>query len=144
MRAIGQKNTRPEMLLRQLLHRSGFRFRLHVKELPGSPDIVLPKYRAVVFINGCFWHGHDCYLFKLPRSRQEFWIAKISANRARDEKNKVALREKGWRVLTVWECAIKGRLKHHSELLTQEVTAWLCAEKTKDGFEYKEIQCREG
>lgn len=106
MSAIRGKNTKPELVVRKLLHGCGFRFRLHRKDLPGKPDLVLPKYRKAVFVNGCYWHGHeDCELFRLPKSRKEFWSKKITGNRLRDDRNRDALIEAGWKVVTVWECA---------------------------------------
>lgn len=108
MSGIRGKNTKPELVLRKALHAAGFRYRLHVKNLPGKPDLVFPKYKAVIFVHGCFWHGHDCRYFKLPASNREFWSAKIRANRKRDEQDKERLTEAGWRVLIVWECALRG------------------------------------
>src|SRR6185312_10055776 len=96
------------MQLRRGLHAAGLRFRLHAVELPGRPDIILPRYRAAILINGCFWHGHDCALFKMPTTRREFWAKKIAGNRARDQRCVQALKTRGWRVLTVWECSLKG------------------------------------
>lgn len=125
MRAIRSKNTKPEIQIRQYLHAAGFRFRLHRKDLPGHPDIVLPKYRAVILVHGCFWHGHDCHLFKVPSSRKDFWLEKIGANRLRDVRTVEKLSEMGWRVLTIWECALKGRLRYKPEKLTKEISAWL-------------------
>ncbi|MCO6465979.1 MAG: DNA mismatch endonuclease Vsr [Bradyrhizobiaceae bacterium] len=106
MAAVGRKNTAPELRLRSALHRLGLRFRLNVKNLPGSPDIVLPKYKTVVFVHGCFWHRHGCSKTTTPKTRQEFWNAKFEANRARDERKEAQLRELGWRVITVWECEV--------------------------------------
>lgn len=111
MANIKGKNTKPEMAIRSALHRMGYRFRLHRKDLPGKPDIVLPKYRAVVFVNGCFWHGHFCTLFKWPKTRQKFWREKILSNRKRDERNIKALLEQGWKVCIVWECSIRKQGK---------------------------------
>ena len=109
MAGIKGRNTKPEILIRKLLHKKGFRFRLHVKNLPGKPDIVLPKYKAVIFINGCFWHGHkDCHLFKLPATRTEFWQEKIARNQANDCKSINLLLENNWKVCVVWECSIRG------------------------------------
>lgn len=110
MAGIRSKNTRPEIEIRKLLHRMGYRFRLHRKDLPGSPDIVLPRYKTVVFVNGCFWHGHaNCPLFRPSKSRKEFWDDKIHKNRTRDLKKSSELQSMGWCVVTVWECATKGR-----------------------------------
>ena len=108
MSGIRGKDTKPEVVIRSMLHRRGFRFRKNVKSLPGSPDIVLPKYKAVIMVNGCFWHGHDCHLFKWPSTRPDFWRQKINSNKLRDKNNLVLLNEAGWRVLVIWECAVKG------------------------------------
>lgn len=105
MSRIRSKNTKPEIAVRQFLHSRGFRFRLHDKKLPGTPDIVLPKYRTVVFVNGCLWHGHFwCRRFKMPKSRPEYWRPKIRMNKKRDRAKKNELRRTGWKVITVWEC----------------------------------------
>ncbi|WP_202330989.1 very short patch repair endonuclease [Mesorhizobium sp. L-8-3] len=108
MSRIRGRDTKPELLLRRHLHAAGFRFRLHASGLPGRPDMVFPRYRAVIFVHGCFWHGHDCPLFKVPSTRPEFWSAKISGNRDRDRRTIARLRASGWRVLVVWECSLKG------------------------------------
>ena len=108
MRRIRAKDTRPEMLLRRELHNAGLRFRLHAAALPGRPDLVFPRYHAVILVHGCFWHGHDCPLFRLPATRPEFWATKITGNRERDQRTARALHALGWRVLTVWECSLKG------------------------------------
>lgn len=125
MANIRARNTNPELRVRSLLHRTGYRFRLHVSRLPGKPDIVLPKYRAVLLINGCFWHAHDCHLFKLPASRREFWELKLNANRARDWDNINDLRALGWRILIVWECALKGRLRLPDDQVVLRMREWL-------------------
>jgi DNA mismatch endonuclease (patch repair protein) len=108
MSGIRGKDTRPEMIVRRALHAAGFRYRLHVKTLPGKPDIVLPKYRTVIFVHGCFWHGHDCKYFKWPKTRPEFWKEKIEKNIQRDCKSYQILQEDRWRVITIWECEIKN------------------------------------
>ena len=109
MAGIRGKNTRPEKAIRKALHSAGYRFRLHRRDLPGSPDIVLPKYKAVIFVHGCFWHHHaDCPLFKLPSSRTDFWRAKLEANAQRDARNIAALAGAGWRILVIWECGIRS------------------------------------
>lgn len=106
MQSVGQKDTGPELAIRRALHRLGYRFRLHEKKLPGRPDIVFPSRHKVVFIHGCFWHGHNCSKGKLPKSRNEYWIPKIEANKDRDERTINALREAGWESLVVWQCQV--------------------------------------
>ena len=107
MSAIKGKNTKPEILVRKALHAAGFRFRLHEKKLPGKPDIVLPQYKTVIFVHGCFWHGHDgCDKFKWPKTRGRFWKNKIGGNQKRDTANKILLLSANWRVATIWECAL--------------------------------------
>lgn len=108
MSAIRGSDTRPEMLLRRGLHAAGIRFRLHVAEMPGRPDIVFPRQRAVILVHGCFWHGHNCPLFRLPTTQPAFWATKIAGNRERDQRTAQALLATGWRTLTVWECGLKG------------------------------------
>lgn len=110
MSGIRGKNTKPEWIVRRALHARGFRYRLHVRDLPGRPDVVLPKHRAAVFAHGCFWHGHDCPLFRWPKTRPEFWQAKISRNRANDIEHQAMLRADGWRVAIVWECALRQQI----------------------------------
>lgn len=124
MAGIRGKNTKPEMLIRRSLHARGFRYTLHCK-LPGKPDICLPKYRAVIFVHGCFWHGHDCHLFKWPSTRPDFWRGKIERNRAVDERNITALRAAGWRVGTIWECALKGSRSLALDSLVDCLNIWL-------------------
>ncbi|WP_332855486.1 very short patch repair endonuclease [Duganella sp. S19_KUP01_CR8] len=140
MRAIRSKNTHPELTLRKLLFARGFRFRLHVKSLAGHPDIVLPKYRVAIFVHGCFWHGHGCYLFKLPVARREFWQNKISQNRQRDLRDTEALQQSGWRVLTVWECALKGRLRWEPNELADRIANWIFCNVERD--QQSEVQHR--
>ena len=111
MRSIQGKDTKPELTIRSGLHALGYRFRLHRRSLPGTPDLVLPGRRAVIFVHGCFWHQHDCHLFKWPKTRPEFWRKKITANAQNDVRHLDALREDGWRVLVIWECALKGKTK---------------------------------
>ena len=111
MSHIRSKNTKPEILVRKWLWQHGFRYRLNVKDLPGRPDIVMRKHRTVIFINGCFWHGHvGCSKFVIPKSNVEFWENKIRTNKARDEKNHRLLREAGWNVIVIWECRLKAAL----------------------------------
>ena len=114
MSRIRGRDTRPELMIRRGLHARGFRFRLQARDLPGRPDLVFPKHRAVVFVHGCFWHGHNCPMFRMPATRAEFWQAKIEKNRLRDKAAALGLGESGWRSLTIWECALRGpaRLAH--------------------------------
>ena len=108
MSQVKSKNSKPELLVRQFLFASGYRFRLHRKDLPGKPDIVLPKYKTVIFINGCFWHGHEnCKYSKIPDSNQEFWRNKILGNINRDFVNKSKLKSLGWNVIEIWQCQLK-------------------------------------
>lgn len=125
MSGIRGKNTRPEMLLRYGLHATGLRYRLHDSALPGKPDLVFPRFRAVMFAHGCFWHGHDCHLFRWPSTRPELWQAKIARNREGDERVQTALQELGWRVAVVWECALKGRTRLPYDDVIAECTTWI-------------------
>ena len=124
MSRIRGKNTKPEILVRKGLHARGFRFRLHNKKLPGSPDIVLPKYGVVIMVNGCFWHGHKgCRYATKPKSNVEFWEAKIARNRHRDEVTEAHLHALGWHVITIWECELRGAASATSRLdaLAEEI-----------------------
>lgn len=107
MARIGSKNTKPELIVRRLLHGAGWRYRLHNKGLPGTPDLVFSARKAVLFVHGCFWHGHSCRLARLPKTRSEFWAAKQEANRERDSRKTGELVRAGWRVMTIWQCALK-------------------------------------
>jgi DNA mismatch endonuclease, patch repair protein len=107
MSRIRGKDTAPELVVRRLLHRLGYRFRLHRADLPGKPDIVLPGRRTAVFVHGCFWHAHGCKIGRPPKSRPEFWLPKLKRNRERDAGNEAALVAKGWKVLTLWQCEIR-------------------------------------
>lgn len=107
MSGIRGKNTKPEMLVRRLLHSMGYRYRLHARELPGKPDIVFRRQRIAIFVHGCFWHQHSgCRLSRMPKSRVCFWQPKLEANKLRDQNNHIVLENNGWRVLTVWECQL--------------------------------------
>lgn len=129
MAAIKGRNTKPELMVRRAIHAAGLRYRLHGKDLPGEPDLIFPRYKAVVFVNGCFWHQHDCHLFRWPATRQDFWQAKISRNVANDRRAEVALRTTGWRVATVWECALKGRTRPAFTKAMQRLIAWIKADQ---------------
>jgi len=109
MSKIAGKETKPEILVRKFLFANGFRYRKNDKRYPGKPDIVLPKYKTVIFVHGCFWHGHNCPAGKLPETKKEFWKNKIQGNIERDKKNKIELEKKGWRVITIWQCELKNK-----------------------------------
>ncbi|WP_454598143.1 very short patch repair endonuclease [Qipengyuania sp. SM2507] len=111
MAGIRGKDTKPEIIIRQGLHALGFRYRLHDRRLPGKPDLVFPARRALIFVHGCFWHRHDCHLFRWPSTREDFWRAKITRNCENDRRHSAALSEAGWRLATVWECSLKGRTR---------------------------------
>lgn len=119
MARIRGRDTKPEVAIRRGLHGRGLRFRLHRKDLLGRPDLVFPRHGAVIFVHGCFWHGHECPMFKWPRTRREFWETKITKNQERDQIAIVSLRDQGWRVLTVWECALRGPGRWSMEDLLQ-------------------------
>lgn len=125
MSRIRDKNTKPEMLVRRGLHARGLRFRLQRRDLPGRPDIVLPSRNAVLFVHGCFWHGHDCRLFKMPATRRSFWCEKITANRQRDAVAVKRLGDLGWRVGIVWECALRGRKRLSSHVMFDRLVDFL-------------------
>jgi len=131
MAAILGKNTKPEIAIRKALFERGFRYRLHDRKVPGTPDIVLPRYNAVIFVHGCFWHGHKCPLFKVPETRSEFWKTKIERNQRNDEANIKALLALDWRVAIVWECALKGRGKQSLTNLADSLDGWLKSSKPK-------------
>lgn len=110
MSRIKGKDTKPEMLVRRFLHGHGLRYRLHVKDMPGKPDIVLPKYKTVIFIHGCFWHGHEqCKYYSVPKTRTEWWLNKINTNKSKDITNNELLEKSGWKIIEVWECELKPK-----------------------------------
>lgn len=125
MAQVRSANTKPEVAVRSLLHRLGYRFRLHRRDLPGTPDIVLPGRRTAIFVHGCFWHGHSCKRAKMPKSRLEYWEPKIKANRQRDLRKRRALRALGWHVTEVWECELK-----YPARLAQKLVAALSGRNT--------------
>jgi len=125
MSRVRSKNSRPELAVRKLVFALGYRYRLHAKELPGTPDLVFRPRRKVIFVHGCFWHRHaNCALARMPKSRLEFWGPKLEGNRQRDDKNKRALQKKGWKVLTIWECQLAKR-----ERLEKMIRGFLDAER---------------
>ncbi|WP_332638834.1 very short patch repair endonuclease [Brevundimonas sp.] len=130
MSGIRGKDTKPELMIRKALHARGFRYRLHC-DLPGKPDICLPKHHAVIFVHGCFWHGHGCHLFKWPKTRPEFWREKIGRNCEVDRIADERLAELGWRVAVVWECALKGRERLPVDRVVDCVAQWLNSTGTR-------------
>ncbi len=125
MSGIRGRDTKPEMTIRKGLHARGYRYRVHSAALPGKPDLVFPSRKAAIFVHGCFWHGHDCPLFKWPATRADWWRAKIEGNRARDKVVREQLASMGWRQLRVWECALKGRQRRDPDDLLGQVAIWL-------------------
>lgn len=125
MSSIRRENTAPELLLRSALHKAGLRYRLHDKNLPGSPDIVFPKFHAVLFVHGCYWHSHGCYKSSRPKSQRNFWINKFKTNQERDARNIKLLQEQGWRVIIVWECALKGKTSLPISKTVEAIKKWL-------------------
>ena len=140
MSGIRGKDTKPELAIRSALQREGFRFRLHRKDLPGKPDLLFPRYKAVLFVHGCFWHGHDCHLFRWPSTREDFWYKKITGNRLRFSNQQTALFNKGWRVAIIWECALKGKSKLNFNEVVSACTTWLNSDKKKIEIKGKETR----
>lgn len=135
MSGIRGKDTKPELVIRSGLHQTGFRYRLHYGDLPGKPDMVFPKYQAIILVNGCFWHGHGCNLFKWPATRPDFWRNKIRSNQVRDQRNLRTYKAKGWRTLVIWECALKGAGRKDPEKVVELAGRWL-----RSGTESAEIE----
>jgi DNA mismatch endonuclease, patch repair protein len=133
MAGIRSKDTKPEMIIRRGLHARGFRFRLHDRSLPGCPDMVFPKWKAVIFVHGCFWHGHDCHLFRWPKTREDFWREKIGRNRSNDSRTGQLLDQMGWRQCIIWECALKRNANIPVSLLLDACSIWLTgSDKTSE------------
>ena len=128
MAAIKGANTKPEELVRKYLFSKGFRYRKNVRKLPGSPDVVLPKYKTAIFVNGCFWHRHDCKWFRWPKSNADFWKNKIESNVERDNRNYNNLKEEGWKVIIVWECEVKKQFDDTMKKLIMEIKSNICNE----------------
>jgi len=125
MAAIKGKNTKPEIRIAEALHKRKIRFRSHDTSLPGKPDFVIPKYGAVIFVHGCFWHQHHCHLFKWPSTRPEFWKTKLDRNVIVDHRSVRQLKQQGWWILKIWECALKGKKRLDFDLLMDRVEHWL-------------------
>jgi DNA mismatch endonuclease, patch repair protein len=128
MASIHSKDTKPELIVRKKLHSLGYRYRLHYKKIIGKPDIVLPKYNAIILVNGCFWHGHDCHLYNPSIKRSQKWEDKIKKNKQRDKKNISIYKEQGWKTLVIWECAIQGKTKLSLDNLFKNIINWLLFE----------------
>ena len=131
MSRIRSKDTKPELVVRKGLHARGLRYRLHDRNLPGTPDLVFPSRRAVLFIHGCFWHGHDCPLYKAPSTNADFWEKKVRANQQRDILHNAELGLRGWRVLSIWECAVRGSGRRPFPELVDDIQAWFAADATE-------------
>lgn len=125
MSAVRRENTVPEKLIRSILHKAGLRYRLHDKNLPGSPDLVFPCFHAVLFVHGCYWHRHGCYKSTVPKLRRDLWEEKFVANKERDARSVRSLRDSGWRVMIVWECALKGKTSYPADKIASAIKEWL-------------------
>lgn len=122
MSLIKSKNTQPELLVRKELYKLGFRYRIHYP-LPGKPDITFPVKKVAIFIQGCFWHGHGCKVDHIPKTNKKFWLTKITDNKKRDIKNNTNLNEQGWKIITIWECELRDRLKDKINVIVNELTS---------------------
>jgi DNA mismatch endonuclease (patch repair protein) len=145
MSRIRSSNTTPELQIRRALHGLGFRYRIHVKVLPGKPDLVFPKFKAVIFVHGCFWHGHGCHNFRWPKGNADYWRPKIESNIRRDFIAIERLQDMGWRVLVVWECLLRGKGRLPVKVVAMRVAGWLLGEETAplwcDKIESGQIDC---
>lgn len=130
MAAIKSGNTQPELRIRKALHSKGFRYKIQDKNLPGKPDLVFPKFSAVIFVNGCFWHRHDCHLFRMPATRADFWNEKLNKNVERDKFNNERLMSDDWRVCLLWECSLKGKGKLDFDYIIFTLQDWLKSDHT--------------
>ena len=148
MRAIKNKNTKPEMLIRKALHREGFRYNLHQKDLPGKPDLVFPKYHAVIQVHGCYWHAHGCHLSTIPDTDEAWWSSKFAATKERDSRNRTELLSLGWRICEIWECALRGKQRRTLPSVVSVIKNWLnsdskyleiAGEREDDGFSQGDI-----
>lgn len=135
MSAIRGRDTKPELAIRRGLHALGFRYSLHSSRFSGRPDLVLPKYRAVIWVHGCYWHGHDCGAAKLPSSNESYWHPKIARTQERDRKNSQAVATAGWRSLVIWECCLRGKSAPGVERVLELASAWL--RESKDSTEFR-------
>lgn len=137
MRAIRTRDTAIELRVAALLEGRGFDFHAQDKTLPGRPDFVVPEHKAILFVHGCFWHHHHCYLFKVPATRTQFWLEKIDGNVTRDKRDRLALSEQGWKVLVMWECALRGKLRLDEEALGDRLEEWLFTSERDAEIDYQ-------
>lgn len=140
MAGIKGKNTRGEIAIRKGLHKLGFRYQLHRKDLPGKPDLVFPKHHAVIFVNGCFWHAHGCHMFKWPSTHADFWKEKIGTNKIRDARNIQACIALGWKVLVIWECALRGKTRRNFDEVINTTANWLLYDSQSAEIEGKTLR----
>jgi DNA mismatch endonuclease (patch repair protein) len=143
MRAIRGKDTKPELIVRKMLHRSGFRYRLQAKGLPGKPDLAIKKYKLAIFVQGCFWHWHGCEFFRVPKTRTEWWTEKLSRNRERDERDLAALLAQGWRVLWIWECYLKKNKNNGEDAILEAARSLIEMRNIQDETRFVELPSRQ-
>jgi len=143
MRAIRGKDTTPELIVRRMLHRSGFRYRLQAKGLPGKPDLAIKKYKLAIFVQGCFWHWHGCEFFRVPKTRTEWWTEKLSRNRERDQRDLAALLAQGWRVLWIWECYLKKHKNNGEDAILEAARSLIEMKNIQDETKFVELPSRQ-
>ena len=143
MRAIRGKDTNPELIVRRMLHRSGFRYRLQAKGLPGKPDLAIKKYKLAIFVQGCFWHWHGCEFFRVPKTRTEWWAEKLSRNRERDKRDLAALLAQGWRVLWIWECYLKKNKNNGEDAILEAARSLIEMRNIRDETRFVELPSRQ-
>ena len=143
MRAIRSKDTKPELIVRRILHRSGFRYRLQAKGLPGKPDLAIKKYKLAIFVQGCFWHWHGCESFRVPKTRTEWWTEKLSRNCERDERDLAALLVQGWRVLWIWECYLKKNKNNGEDAILEAARSLIEIKNIRDETKFVQLPSRQ-
>jgi DNA mismatch endonuclease (patch repair protein) len=143
MRAIRGKDTMPELIVRRMLHRSGFRYRLQAKGLPGKPDLAIKKYKLAIFVQGCFWHWHGCEFFRVPKTRMEWWTEKLSRNRERDKRDLAALLAQGWHVLWIWECYLKKHKNKGEDAILEAARSLIEMRNIQDETRFVELPSRQ-
>ena len=143
MRAIRGKHTKPEFMVRSMLHRAGFRYRLHPTDLPGKPDLVIRKYKLAIFVQGCFWHWHGCDFFRIPKTRTDWWVEKLSQNRNRDERTLSVLLSMGWHVLWIWECYLKKHKNAGTDGILETISSLIETKNVKNNTRFVEFPSRQ-